>query len=171
MAPIQVALSFWSKQGFVATELALVLGYLAHRQSAGDTATASSSRFAPPLRRHLIDSLGGGMLRARPPLLVDRGGAARSCGGAGRQRYSPQPWRAARQACAWLERIGSQHPAAVGCGVEWKRLNPRWPSFTTHWENQQILRDMLVRSATNARRFTPEPAGSPPRPAWCQPPM
>ncbi|MGO4909105.1 GlxA family transcriptional regulator [Pseudorhodobacter sp. W20_MBD10_FR17] len=128
--------------GFVATELALVLDILriANRLGGQDrfqTQICSSSGST------MIDSLDDGMsVRATPfrAMLAVPPDHVVVLGGSGIRA-------SLGQFCAkfrWLERVGSHILLLSDAAYEWKRLNAEDGAFTTHWENQQLLRDTLV---------------------------
>jgi len=71
-------------------------------------------------------------------------------GGAGiRKNLSPHSAK-----LRWLERVGSHILLLSDAAYEWKRLNAQDDNLTTHWENQQLLRDTLVDMAQSPPLFT-----------------
>lgn len=128
--------------GFVATELALVLDILriANRL---DSEPRFDVKISTSSGSELVESLGGVMIvRATaflqnpdaPPVHV------LVLGGSGIR----QSLAGLQVKLRWLERVGSHLMFFSDAASEWKRLNPHDGEFTTHWENQQLLRDMLV---------------------------
>lgn len=128
--------------GFVGTELALVMDILRIANRLGNE-EQFSIQICSLSGSALIESLGGGMLVRATPFLSHQASPPDHIvvlGGSGiRDSLGPHSAR-----LRWLERVGSHILLLSDSAYEWKRLNSPDGRFTTHWENQQLLRDTLV---------------------------
>ena len=128
--------------GFVGTEFALVLDILRIANRLGDH-EQFKIQICSPSDSALIESLGGGMLVRATPFLLNQAlppDHVVVLGGGGIRKSLGLQTAKLR----WLERIGSHILLLSDAAYEWKRLNSLDGRFTTHWENQQLLRDTLV---------------------------
>ncbi len=128
--------------GFVATELALVLDILRIANRLSSTA-CFDVKICTSSMDGLVDCLGGDMaVRAEPfwsyqetpPNFVVVLGGSGVCQSLGKIHSKLR----------WLERIGAQILLLSDAAYIWRKINSNDGAFTTHWENQQLLRDSLV---------------------------
>ncbi|NGQ93275.1 helix-turn-helix domain-containing protein [Rhodobacter sp. HX-7-19] len=128
--------------GFVATELSLALDVfrIANRlQDDADFEVTVCTSSGQTLVESLDETV---MVRATPfqseafaqpgHLVVLGGRGIRAALGGLRSRL------------CWIERTGSHVLLLSDAASEWMRLHPQNTALTTHWENQQLLRDTLV---------------------------
>ncbi|MBY6141936.1 helix-turn-helix domain-containing protein [Leisingera daeponensis] len=141
-----VRVTILAEQGFVPTELALVVDVLriATRLGSGvrfehQVCTAQDDR--------LVEGLGGSLVRAVPfqtgctalpdHLLVLGGAGIRSA------------FRGLKGRLSLMERMGVGLTLLSDAAAEWKCLHPDTDHITTHWENLQVDRD--AGSSTESR--------------------
>ncbi|AHD03552.1 GlxA family transcriptional regulator [Leisingera methylohalidivorans] len=127
-----------AEQGYVPTELALVLDVLRIA-----TRLSSEVRFAHQVCTTqddaLVEGMGGSLVRATP---FQPDGAALPdhllvLGGAGIR----PAFRRLKPRLCWLERLGVSITLLSDAAAEWKRLHPDTDDMTTHWEIQQLDQD------------------------------
>lgn len=138
------------ESGFVPTELSLVQDVFRIANRLSQT-FSFSVQYSTSLGDEMVEGLGGIFIKAKPitSLSTEVPDHFIVLGGPGLQNKNkfekPRSW------IRHFERKGCRILLLSDAALEWKRYNPDNPDVTTHWEDQQWVRD------TNQTGCTPLP--------------